>query len=327
MVRVVPWLLLVGCAERLQCGEGTVAVDGWCVVDAPDDVVPVDDSDAPSDTDPLDSPDDTDPLDLDTDIPTVEGRPPFVGAVTFADRSAIIGFCAVHDTVYGNVTVRGTDLTDVNDLACLRRVYGSLTISGAQLNTVSLPTLDYVANHLTVSDARRATVVQLPALQEVGGTLNLGNATDLGALQVVDLGALRRVGTDLRIEDTGALALISLPALTDVGRNLWLRRNDALIAATIPGVTTLGGALRVEQSYSLLQLDLSGLRRVGTLGTAELAIEGNDALHTLAGLPAVRWVSGSVLLRDNAALPVADAEAFVAQLDHVGGLVVIDGAP
>jgi hypothetical protein len=278
--------------------------------------------------DPDSDPPDTDVPVEDTAPPEPPALPPFVGPLTLSEVSAIRGFCAEHDTVYGDVEVRGAVLVRLDDLVCLRRVNGNFSIIATALTSIQLPNLERVTGNLYVSGPAQAAALQLPALREVGGNLTIGGGTPLRNLLAIDLRALERVGDDLRLEDTMSLSSLDLPTLDEVGRHLWIRRNAALNTFTVAGVHALGGALRVEGNPALRSLGLPSLVDIGLDDTSELAIEDNAVLADLQGLAAVRSLSGSLVVRRNPALATATAHALAGQLTTLGGIVVIsDNGP
>lgn len=323
MRALVILLTLNACDAGLKCGTGTTERDGYCVADPPAVDTDLPETDPP-DTDP---PEESDPP-VDSDPPQPPALPPFVGPLVLSEVSAIRGFCAEHDTVYGDVEVRGLELVRLDDLACLRRVNGNFSIIATALTSIQLPNLEAVTGNLYVSGPAQAAALQLPQLREVGGNLTIGGGTPLRNLLAIDLSQLVEVGDDLRLEDTLSLSSLNLPKLELLGRHLWVRRNMALNTFTIAGVHHLGGALRVEGNQSLRDLRLPSLVDIGLTDTSELAIEDNTVLADLGGLAAIRTLSGPLVVRRNPALPSATAMALSAQLTAIGGVVVIsDNGP
>ncbi|HMV68682.1 MAG TPA: hypothetical protein PKA64_17655 [Myxococcota bacterium] len=327
--------LLQACDTSLRCGIGTHQEGAWCVANehpAASDDDPDDPDDAPAVTPDetgagdTDAPEDTEAPD-DTDAPRT-GPPPYFGDILFVDAAGMSAFCAVHDGVYGNIDIRGFTFTDLIALSCLRRVDGSLTIDASSLTSVNLPNLERVRGTLTVA-APRALAITMTNLTSVGGNLLIGGQQRMSVL-TLQLGALREVGLDLRVDDTDTLDGVDLPALRTVGRSLWIRRHTTLTRVVAPLVTSLGGALRVEDDAAIRTIDLPGLVSVGDAMTGELAIEDNPALTALDGLGALQRVSGPLVIRGNAALPQATAEALRDRIGqgNIGGVAVIeDNAP
>lgn len=331
---LLPVLLLTGCGFKLACGPGTFEQDHLCLpeqIDTPVDTdLPVIDTvDTPTDTtdtvdsaQPIDTPADTDPPE-DTVDTTPVGLPPFIGDLTIIDDGGMAAFCALHDTVYGTVEVRGTLVMELTDLACLRQVVGNLELSAPGLTSLNLPALERVEGNVTLSGTSVALTISMPNLTRVSGSLILDNPDGMQNLVSLDLSALRVVGVDLRIDDSTALYDIELPALTTVGRHLWFRRHSQVGTVSAPRLSALGGALRVEDNPVITAMEMPALVDLGTTVSAELAIEDNAALADLSGLSAVRTVSGSLVIRGNGAMPQANADAFHAAMTRIGGATVI----
>lgn len=337
MRTLLPLLLLTGCGSKLACGPGTFEQDHLCLPEATDpvdtDLPAVDTVDTVEDTvdtpvDTTDSVDSGDPVDpIDTPEDTVDtipvGLPPFIGDLTIVDDGGMEAFCALHDTVYGTVEVRGALVMELAELACLRHVVGNLLITAPGLTSINLPGLERVDGSVTLTGTNVALTISLPNLTQVSGSLLVNHPDGMQNLVSLDLGALRSVGVDLRIDDSTALYDIELPSLTTVGRHLWFRRHGQVGAVSAPLLSTLGGALRVEDNPLITGVDMPALVDLGTVVSAELAIEDNAALADLSGLSAMRTVSGSLVIRGNGVMPQATADAFSAAMTRVGGATVV----
>lgn len=331
MRTLLPLLLLTGCGSKLACGPGTFEQDNLClpettdpvdtdvpVVDTVEDTVdtPVDTTDSVDSDDPVDTPEDT----VDT---TPVGLPPFIGDLTIVDDGGMQAFCALHDTVYGAVEVRGALVFDLTGLDCLRHVVGNLLVTAPALSSINLPGLERVDGSVTLTGTNVALTISLPHLTQVSGSLLVNHPDGMQNLVSLDLGALRSVGVDLRIDDSTALYDIELPALTTVGRHLWFRRHGQVGNVSAPLLSALGGALRVEDNPFITGIDMPALVDLGTTVSAELAIEDNAALADLSGLSTVRTVSGSLVIRGNGVMPQATADAFSAAMTRIGGATVV----
>jgi hypothetical protein len=319
-----------------ECGPGTVEVDRACLA-APRDTVedepvvdPAVDSDAPDtvDSDTVDTVADT-PAPEETDVaPPDAPLHAFFGDVVFDDADGMSAFCSEHDRVYGDVQIRGDRVTNLTELACLRRVVGTLTLTGDDLAVVDLPALADVTGDLKVVGGPQLSLVRFDQLTDVGGHLRIGGGGEpLSALLGVDLPALIRVGVDLWLDDTVHVPSLTLPSLTTVGRHLWVRRHREMTALSLPQLTGSGGALRLEMNPALSTLDLPALRYVGGDSVGELAIQDNGSLSSLRPLHDLTRVGGSFIVRRNASLPTPEAEALrdAIGVAHIDGPVVIEG--
>jgi hypothetical protein len=319
----------------LTCGLGTVEVDHVCqaVPSDPADDTPMLDTDAPdtdtpdADTPDADTPDTEPPEETDVAPPDAPVRA-FFGDVVFDDADGMAAFCSEHDRVYGDVQVRGERITELSALACLRRVVGTLTLTADELAVVDLPALVDVTGDLKVVGGPTLSLVRFAQLTEVGGHLRVGGGGEpLSALLGVDLPALAAVGVDLWLDDTVHVPSLTLPVLTTVGRHLWVRRHRELVSLSLPQLTGSGGALRLEFNPDLTSLDLPALQYVGGDSVGELAIQDNGSLTSLQALRGLTRVGGSFIVRRNASLPDAEAEALrdAIGLAHIDGPVVIEG--
>jgi hypothetical protein len=82
----------------------------------------------------------------------------------------------------------------------------------------------------------------------------------------------------------------------------------------------VGGELSVRITNALVSLEgLGGVREVGSL-----EIDFNAALVSLDGLASLERVHGDIEIIDNAALPQAAIDRFLARIE-VGGAVVVSG--
>jgi hypothetical protein len=322
--------VLAGCGARVTCGPGTFEQDLVCLPVPVDTEVPADDTDPPLvDTDAdTDAPDESDPPPNDTDTgdtDVADARPGYFGDIVFTDASGMASFCQLHDTVYGNLTVRGFEVTDLAGLGCLRRVIGNASILAETLTALSLPLLTEVTGSLTLTGAHTAITVDLPVLERVDGSLILNSPDGLVSLLSLSMPTLAVVGQDLRIDDSFSLGSVELPALTSVGRHLWLRRHVSVGRVALPALAHIGGALRVEDNAALTALEMPNVPSIGSNFLAELAIEDNAALADLSGLAGIRSVGASLVVRFNPSLPTATAEAFRdAIVPRVGGTVVVE---
>ncbi|GEM_PF-3447420 len=231
--------------------------------------------------------------------------------------------------VDGDLTVRGNPrLATLDGLVHLTRVGGTLTVhSNAVMPDVAgLYRLATLGGGLVVETNRSlrnldglALVRLVPGPLKVVGNMVLSNLDGLGNISAVD--------GDLAVSFNDALKSLSgLRSLTSVGPYLSIQGNKALQDLDgFVGVATAREVV-VAQNISLHNLDgLRGLTRVTTLVVSHhptlqtlaalaaletvdrhLMIQSNQALHTL-GLDALTRVGGLLTIRDNPALPNAQA--------------------
>lgn len=138
---------------------------------------------------------------------------------------------------------------------------------------------------------------RLRALTAVTGDLVIGPTV---GIELVSLGALRRVDGELRVVSNGLLQGVYLPRLERAGR-IAIDGNAALTTISLPRLTTVVGALRVTDDASLELIEVSALETVGQ----ELAIAGAPRL---ALVEAAQLRRAAAVQIDAPGLPVEAAE-------------------
>ena len=105
--------------------------------------------------------------------------------------------------------------------------------------------------------------------------------------------------------------------------------NDALGSiGALGGLARVGGEdgphpdLEIAGNERLASL--AGLEAVAEIG-GSLRIDDNAALADVSSLFGVTEVRGDVEIRWNAALPDGAAEALVAEIDAIGGAILLEG--
>ncbi|MEM6930343.1 MAG: hypothetical protein AAF602_25615, partial [Myxococcota bacterium] len=225
------------------------------------------DADSDADTD-ADSDADTDAdSDADTDADTagtgdtaVVPITPFVGDFVATAEAELSAFCAAHDSVEGHVVIGGAALTDLDALACLRSISGDLRIFafGAGFTTATLPALQAVGGTLEVDRAQFLELLQLPVVQGIGGSILVDRAASLEQLQ---LPALRTLGGDFDIRSTRRLRHIDAPSLQTIGGRLDFRDVDDLTRIDLRSLSSVVD-LALSQIDDLTMLALDSLVRV-----------------------------------------------------------------
>jgi hypothetical protein len=123
---------------------------------------------------------------------------------------------------------------------------------------------------VTVRTGAALDLSRLRALTAVTGDLVIGPTV---GVELVSLGALRRVDGELRVVGNGLLQGVYLPRLERAGR-IAIDGNPALTTISLPRLTAIGGALRVNDDASLELIEVSALETVGQ----EIAIAGAPRL-------------------------------------------------
>lgn len=160
------------------------------------------------------------------------------------------------ERVCGASLVGDYTVARVEDLAALdgiRVITGTLTISAELATVVSLPDLAYVGGSIEARSAYGLDQLELPALAQVGGDFNMDSAPGLRSFS---LPSLERVGGALKLAYLNQLAAVELPALTEVG------------VRVEPGVDAI-----TVNAEALTALEMPSLRRSGGIYLRGRAIE------------------------------------------------------
>lgn len=220
------------------------------------------------------------------------------GDVTFIHSDDVRDYCEGVDVVEqeGDLTV-GEWVSDLSALTCLRRVGGDLDIGG----------------NLSLSSLRG-----LDRLETVDGTLYIAGCDRLTDLQ--GLGALTYTAMPYIYTNAGLTSLRGLDALGAV-KSVLVWYNESLVSLSgLGSLEAIDGSLQIGDNRSLERLD--GLESLESV-SRDLEISFNDSLTDLSGLGALEAVGGDLSILYNEVLPQADAEAFVATIDTIGGEVEV----
>lgn len=263
-------------------------------------------------------------------------------------------------------------LADLSDLGALERVGGHLIVGWDDPNThhdgcvghqrldtlAGLTSLQTVGGDLLVGCSPELSSVDLPALEQVGGMMEIQGTTpaalELPALEEVgsmslhgeartDLRfpALRAVAGDLFLYDTTIGSLDHVPSLMSVAGRVTVIRNDllqdlgAVQTASIAGVEArlvpaleevvllqptpqLTQGIQVESATALVRISVPP--SVETV--AYMLLLGNDALTEL-DLPSVSTISGLDVMNNES---LATLEGF-SSLRQIDGDLRITGNP
>ena len=193
--------------------------------------------------------------------------------LTGSGASTYKGECGIQ----GNVTIK--DTATAEEIAQFQRVQ---TVSG----TLYLP--------------MAAQALELPALQKVGGTLNLDGSCHLTAFSAPVLAT----ATTIQVAGATQLATFSAPSLGDAGNSILFSGNPALTKLVL-GVKALNLNLLILNNPVLTDLDLSHLTLVSSL-----KICGNTLLASLASLANAVQIPGDWAISGNPALDAAWLSTF-----------------
>lgn len=235
--------------------------------------------------------------------PVCPAEHPFAGSVTVSGPNAPASaarLLADFDGITGSIFLDNWPEEDLSALQGIRCIDGRLDIhSSVELR--SLRGLD----HLT-----QVTTIQLSNLPELTTLDGLGDVVEMEALLVYDY--------------DGHSGLESFDGLDR------LRKLQYLDVSGPRGLAQIDALYRITALETLWLYDLPGLSDLSGLGALEsveddVEILRNDSLRSLAGFDALERVGDNVRVLDNPSLPQADAEAWAAAIDEVGGDVSVQG--
>lgn len=236
----------------------------------------------------------------------------------------------------GNVLISATDPMLGNralqelEAGMYAVIEGDLEISGIDSPSIILPYLRKVTGRLVV---RRTNTdwISLPALETVGGSLEIAENAKLDALWMPSLVAVegsliiqgnRRFGASQPDGDAEHVVSLDMPVLERIGGDFSLALNTQLKSVTLHRLETVGRGLNVVSNTAMWRLVLS---RLGSVGLAcrdhgdfcgDLSIEGNSRL-LVATLPTLSTIQYDLRISGNPLL-----ETLQQRLDKVFGLYV-----
>lgn len=229
----------------------------------------------------------------------------------------VLNWLPALEEVDGELYARDTRFDDLSGAAALRVVGGDLVLPRYRAELRGLPALEEVGGDIEMDGAPLSAIPLLDGVQRIGGSLDLAGSklTDLD-----DLGSLVEVGGDLDLSQTLHLVdATGLAALVTVGGSLTLDNAPALTDFDLSSLWLVGG-----------DLTLSRLRHwedSQVLGSLE-AVGGDLILHQLIqlrevdGLASLRTVGGD--LRVTSVQKLTDATGLHGVTD-IGGDLALAG--
>lgn len=232
-------------------------------------------------------------------------------------------------------------------LPALSVVEGHLWITDSvALERLTLPALNTVGRALIVARCPGFQSLAAPVLDSVGeqgGVNGLAILLDAVDLEALSLPRLRSAPDGVRVAST-SLSALELPALVRTSL-VQLEDNAYLTTVALPALVAIDHAIidapalrelsltALETATRRLEIrntqlaNLRGLGRLHAIGLqpgADLVIDGNAALTSLAGLERLTAITGKLTLTSNAKLA---SLAGLAALETVGGAVTVTGDP
>jgi hypothetical protein len=205
------------------------------------------------------------------------------------------------NTVYGNLTVSGPGIENLNGLAGLLKVNGIFRLANnPSLTDLSgLASFKFAGDHFTIGGNDLLTSLgALSALTHVEGEFSIGGNLLLESLN--GLSSLIWVGDTLSIWNNNSLTdLYGMTSLIEISGSLEIAEN-----AVLPDTEGLGTLEFVRENLVIGRnpslLSIGGLESLSEV-VGELDVLRNDALLQINGPESLEYV-GRVRIRDNIAL-------------------------
>ena len=224
----------------------------------------------------------------------------------------------------GNVSIKGSDITNLSGLNNINSIGVSLVITDTDLldNLSGLENLSSVGSDFWIGDeygsnASLSSLSGLNNLTSIGGSLLISNnevLTHLTGLEsLTDVEAIR-IGMDWG-GNSSLLDLTGLEGLTDFQGTLEITGNNNLTSLAGLENLTSAGSLFVNNNNSLI--NLSGLEDLTSVGY-HLSVTSNNSLTNLSGLENLTTLGGVLQIIENDALTgLTSLESLTAVGEHL----------
>ncbi len=197
----------------------------------------------------------------------------------------------------GQLTLCSTTV-DTLSLPQLKTI-DNATLDGANLSTLDLSALEQCNNDLTIQTGTNSSTgnkvlsaVELPQLQQVGGSLTLRYLT---AVENIDLQALQHVGGDCTIGYLLSAKTLLLLNLTEIGGSFSVNYLTQMTTFRAPLLQRVGGGFTLSDNSSTAMLALVELTSLEQVG-GNFTLNGKCSSDSLS-LPALTTINGKFELR------------------------------
>lgn len=203
------------------------------------------------------------------------------GSVTI-ENTLDVSALEPYDAITGRLFILAPGLTHLNlpNLTCVGTV--QLDQENGDLESIEMANLRGIDGGFGLDTYVNPSVlrnIQFPALERVGGRLQLGN---LPSLEHLSLPSLQLIGAFVSIQDTPVLFDVDLENLSAIWGHLLIQRNTSLHAVNLDRLVEVGGDIEIMENPQLPQCWadelVEGLRDRGYSGSVE--ITDNDLQAT-----------------------------------------------
>jgi len=224
----------------------------------------------------------------------------------------------------GNVTIQGSDISNLNGLSVINSIEGFLQITGnnSLINLSGFENLKTIVGSLTIQGNQSFnSLTGLEGLDSIGGNLTILNNPVLTDL--TGLGNMYFLGGGVQISLNNSLSnlyglegIITINGTLEIGNNIMLTDLSGL-----HNVTFINGTISIINNSALT--NLTGLNNVNSI-SGNISITNNDILTSLAGLDNIDADSITDLtIVDNPNLSICDAHSICDYLASPNGIVNI----
>ena len=212
---------------------------------------------------------------------------------SFADlrlnsQSAVNSFSSSCKTISGNITVSGTDITDLSPLQNIETMNGKLAIqSNPALSSLSgLKNLATAQHVLIYYNDLLTDLTGLEKLKSIWGTTHIRYNKGLVSLKGLD--SLANASTFYITNNDSLTSLAGLGSLETVSDILAIGSNKSL--ASLNGLTKLNAVSRINIGENDALTDLSGLEKLTSV-SYQMHVTYNKNLTSLNGLTSLNYLS------------------------------------
>jgi hypothetical protein len=199
-----------------------------------------------------------------------------------------------------DLTLSGSSSSYTNLPTGCWKLDGKLTVSGSVASLADLGDLRGVAD-LVIDSAPLARIDTKSPLQ-VTRSIDIRNTTkltDLANLAIPDdVTCLSYLASVSIVANSALTSLGGLGQLRCVSGSVTIQNNVNLTSIALDHARRLEGGLTIQDNTALTQLSLAALESV----SQDLVIRHNVALTSVAAMPALQYLHGSVIIDNNTAL-------------------------
>ncbi|SDG66846.1 Por secretion system C-terminal sorting domain-containing protein [Dyadobacter soli] len=225
-------------------------------------------------------------------------------------QSAVNSFSSSCKTINGDITISGTDITDLSPLQNIETISGKLTIqNNPALSSLSgLKNLTTAQHLLIYTNNLLNDLSGLERLKFVGGSTHIRYNAGLADLKGLD--SLTNASTFYITNNDSLTSLAGLGRLETVSDILAISANKSLV--TLNGLTSLNSVSRINIGENDALTNLSGLEQLTSV-SYQMNIMSNKKLTSLHCLTSLNYLS-EAYISDN------DLMTDLSGLEHVGSV-------